>query len=184
MADLKQALKTIFQHEGRYPLTGGEMTTYGISLRFLLQTGALNKEVWLDGDINQDGRLTAEDIRVMKEADAARLYDLYYWAKQGYARINDEIIAAKVFDLAVNMSSIGANKCLQRAIRAAKNDIILDIDGIFNEKTLQATNAVNGATLLPALKAEAASYYRAIKVKGSDQFLEGWLNRAYSDPVL
>ncbi len=186
MSELKLAMPTIFTHEGRYvnnPSDPGGMTNFGISLKFLLQTGDLDKDGWLDGDVNRDGKLTSEDIRAMKEPDAARLYDLYFWSKQCYGVINDQSVATKVFDFAVNMGSVGANRCLQRAVRAANSSIILLDDGVFGAKTQEAVNMASPIKLLAALKSEAAGYYRSIKFKGSQDFLKGWLNRAYSDMV-
>lgn len=183
MAQLKDALPTIFLQEGRYvdsPNDPGGATNFGISLKFLLTTGDLDKDGWLDGDINHDGRLTVEDIKLMKEADAAKIYDLYFWSKQGYGLINDQAIATKVFSLAVNMGSAGANKCLQRAIRAVNNRIAVVEDGIFGRHTAEAVNKINPLQLLPAIRSEAAGYYRSISYKGSENYLKGWLNRAYS----
>lgn len=186
MAELAIALKTVFLHEGRYvdnQNDPGGSTNFGISLKFLLQTGDLDKDGWLDGDVNHDGSLTVEDIRAIKECDAARLYDLYFWTKQGYGAINEQVIATKVFDLAVNMGSVGANKCLQRSVRSANSSILLLDDGVLGFKTLESVNKASSIKLLSALKSEAAGYYRSIKYKGSQDFLKGWLNRAYSDAV-
>lgn len=187
MSEIRLALPTIYLHEGRRftndPNDPGGATNFGVSLKFLMQTGDLDKDGWLDGDLNHDGKVTVEDIRAMNESSASRLYDLYFWSKNGYSGIDDQVIATKVFDFAVNMGSVGANKCLQRAVRSANSSIILVDDGAFGRVSLDAVNKAKPEKLLAALKSEAAGYYRAIKYKGSTNYLTGWLNRAYSDPV-
>ncbi len=187
MAQLSLALPTIFLHEGvgyvYHSSDPGGPTSYGVSLRFLKSTGDLDKNGWLDGDIDNDGDIDIDDIRKMKEQDAARLYDLYFWSKYGYAMIKDQSIATKVFDLSINMGSVGAHKCIQRAVRSASCLPLAD-DGILGPKTFISINSSVSYPLLAALKSEAAGYYRSIKYNGSKDFLKGWLNRAYSDSVL
>lgn len=188
MAQLKLALPTIFYHEGRYVNSKsdpGGATNFGISLKFLLKTGDLDKDGWLDGDVNHDGKLTVEDIKQMTEAEAAKLYDLYFWSKQGYGGIDDQSIATKVFDLAINMGSLGANKCLQRAVRTANGSHLLLDDGLFGRQTLAAVNEANPVKVLAATKSEAARYYNQIVIKNPklECYLRGWLNRAKSDMI-
>lgn len=185
MAELKLALPTIFFHEGRYvnnPKDPGGATNFGVSLRFLLKTGDLDKDGWLDGDIDHDGDIDIDDIKQMKMPDAAKLYDLYFWSKYGYANIYDQDIATKVLDLAVNMGPRGSHRCVQRAVRSSIGNILVE-DGDLGSKTFSAINLSNPMELLPALKSEAAGYYRSIKYNGAQDFLRGWLNRAYSDAV-
>ncbi len=186
MSELKLAMPTIFLHEGRYvnnKSDPGGATNFGISLRFLKSIGDIDNDGWLDGDIDQDGDVDVEDIKKMSEKEATKLYALYFWDKYQYGSIQDQLIATKVFDLSINMGSVGAHKCTQRALRAALGSTLLE-DGILGANTIKAVNLANSVKLLPALKSEAAGYYRSIKYKGSKNFLKGWLNRAYSDAIL
>lgn len=185
MSQLELALPTIWLHEGRYSNHAsdpGGRTNFGISLRFLLKTGDLDNDSWLDGDINHDGIIDAHDIRALTEEKATTLYNLYWWQPNSYEKINDQDIATKVFDLAINMGAMGSHKILQRAIRSA-NGVHLKEDGILGSSTLQAANDCHPPLLLAALKSEAAGYYRNIRYRGSEDYLNGWLNRAYSNSV-
>jgi lysozyme family protein len=187
MSELRLALPTIFLHEGRYVNNikdPGGATNYGISLRFLLQNGDLDKDGRLDGDIDRDGDVDIDDIKKMTLEDAAHLYDLYFWSRHGYSRVDDQAIATKVFDLAINMGSVGAHKCIQRALRAASNYKVAE-DGVIGKESFKAINTSNPVKLLPSLKSEAAGYYRSIRLKGGNEkeFINGWLNRAYSDAI-
>jgi lysozyme family protein len=187
VADLKLALPTIFLHEGRYVNNSkdpGGATNYGISLRFLVDTGDLNNDGWPDGDVNHDGKIDIKDIKEMSVDDATHLYDLYFWSKYGYARIIDQEIATKVFDLSINMGAVGAHKCAQRAVRSVTAVVLAD-DGILGFQSLTTINSINPIQLMPALKSEAAGYYRSIRLKQNNEkeFITGWLNRAYSNMI-
>lgn len=185
MADFDLALPTIFLHEGRLVNNKndpGGITNFGISLRFLLKTGDLDHDGRFDGDINRDGIIDAEDIKKMTQDQAAKLYELYFWNTNGYAAIGDQAIATKAVDFAINMGAVGAGKVLQRAVRAAIG-IKLDDDGKLGLRSITAINMSEPAVLLAAIKSEAAGFYRSINYKGSQDFIAGWLNRAYSNPI-
>ncbi len=187
MSSFRMALPTVFFHEGRYtnhPADPGGATDWGISVEFLRKTGDLNHDGFQDGDINHDGRIDIQDIRKLSRENAENLYRMYFWENQGYEKISDQIVATKLFDLAVNMGNRMANRLSQRAIRSAIR-ITLEEDGILGNASIRAINLANPVKLLPALKSEAAGFYRSIRLKNGhhNQFIRGWLNRAYSDPV-
>lgn len=188
MADLKLALPTIFLHEGRYVNNSsdpGSATNFGISLRFLMSTGDLDHDGWLDGDIDRDGDVDIDDIKKMSEEDAARLYELYFWNKYGYEQISSQSVATKIFDLCVNMGPIGAHKCAQRAVRSVSGSILVE-DGILGNKSLSSIDNLDVFQYLSALKSEAAGHYRNVRLKSGNEkeFINGWLNRAYSNMVM
>lgn len=186
MSDFRRALQTIFLHEGRHvdhPSDPGGSTDWGISLRFLMQTGDLDRDGWRDGDINHDGEINVMDLRSLSREDAENLYRIYFWERNRYEKITSQVIATKIFDLAVNMGSHAAHLVAQRAIRSAIGMRMTE-DGILGPKSLSAINMINPLSLMPAIKSEAAGYYRSIRYKNSRDFLNGWLNRAYSDPIL
>lgn len=177
MRSFELAIPIILKHEGLLvddPSDAGGITNYGISLRFLLSTGDLNKDGLPDGDIDNDGDIDAEDIKKLNIIDAKKLYKLYWWDKYGYDAIESPAIAAKVFDLAVNMGAKQAHKCLQRALRA--NKLTVDDDGLLGIKTFKAVNQVIYVSLIAALRSEAAGFYRSLN---KPKYLNGWLNRAY-----
>ncbi len=90
------------------------------------------------------------DIAALTPATAAAIYYRDWWQRYGYGDLPGPI-AVKLFDLAVNIGPDHAARCIQ-----------------------------------PALRAEAAGYYRALaalergrRAGGDQEFLTGWLNRAY-----
>lgn len=184
-----RALPFVLEHEGGLsddPADPGGVTRWGVSLRWLIKAGQLDldHDGLMDGDVDGDGDIDADDIRAMPRERAARLYRDHWWAKGGYDRIADAVVAVKTFDFAVNMGFGPAHRCLQRAARACR--FLIADDGVIGQQTLAAVNSVDGSVLAAALKSEAAGFYRGLVVArpGFAKFEAGWLNRAYSHPFL
>tara|TARA_R110000824_G_scaffold96754_1_gene231456 strand:- start:117 stop:590 length:474 start_codon:yes stop_codon:yes gene_type:complete len=157
MAEFDGAIGTVLEHEGGYVNDaedpGGE-TKFGISKRSY-------------PDVN---------IATLTEVEARDIYRRDFWDAGKYYRIDDQAVAGKVFDLAVNMGIRQANKLIQRAVRAASGRELVD-DGILGPLSFGAINLSPPAMVLAALRSEAAGYYRLLD---KPRFLRGWLNRAYS----
>ncbi len=188
MATFEKAIQTIFKHEGfrsDNPNDRGGITQYGISLRFLLSaTQVSNDDNFLDGDINHDGVIDVNDIKAMSKKDAETLYRLYFWERNSYDLISDQSIATKIFDLCVNMGAIPANTIAQQSILAVLG-LVLQQDGIMGIKTITAINMCKPNELMVALKANAACYYLSLIAKNPklQVFKNGWLNRAFANPL-
>ena len=118
------------------------------------------------------------DIRNLTRDDAIEIYFRDWWERLHFDQLPAGI-AGKVFDLAVNMGAHAAFVCLQRATRACGRLVVED--GILGDATRVAVLDCYPAALLAALRSEAAAYYRELAARnGRDQeFLRGWLNRAY-----
>lgn len=173
------AIATILSHEGLYSNhksdRGGE-TAYGISLRYIKSESDANKSALDDFDFNNDGTVNGKDIRKMSKQQAIDIYKSYWWDKYKYSSINSQALATKVFDLSINMGHKQAIIALQRAVRAVTGNKMAD-DGDLGPITLAVVNNIDANLLLVALRSEAAGIYRSI---GQKEFINGWLNRAYS----
>jgi lysozyme family protein len=122
-----------------------------------------------------------EDIRNLTRERAIEIYYRDFWMPHGYARISDPNLAAKVFDLAVNMGPSRAHKLLQQAVNFANGPPRLAVDGVLGPKTIEATDETEPAVLLDALRREAVEFYRDLAArKGMEKYLKGWLRRARS----
>lgn len=179
MSSFEQAIPIILLHEGKFvndPNDPGGATKFGISLRWLRQLGKLDAGIYKDFDINHDGVLDAYDIGNMTEDAAKYLYKTQWWDKYQYGQIQNQLLACKVFDLAVNMGPKMAHRCIQRALRASSGVELIE-DGVLGAETLAAINRANPETTLAALRSEAAGYYRSLN---KPRYEKGWLNRAYS----
>lgn len=161
----KRAVEYVLKNEGGYVFDkndlGGE-TRYGISQRS-------------HPNVN---------IKELMREDAIKIYYCDYWLKGKFEEIQNDDVATKFFDLSVNMGLRAATFIVQRALRAACAAVVED--GIVGPQTLAAINIADPKVLLAAIKSEAASYYRALVIKDQSQkkFLNGWLNRAYSNVTL
>jgi lysozyme family protein len=123
------------------------------------------------------------DIAALSREQAMAIYYRDWWQRYRYADLPGPI-AAKLFDLAINIGPENAVRCLQRALRACGRR--LAEDGVAGRATLAAARAANQLALLAALRSEAAGYYRTLaalergrRADDDREFLDGWLNRAY-----
>ncbi|MBW8308077.1 MAG: hypothetical protein K0M45_00285 [Candidatus Paracaedibacteraceae bacterium] len=174
MADFNKAIPYILENEGGYivhPNDPGGATNFGISLRFLRAIGL---------DIDQDGDIDADDIKSLNGASSSEIYKKYFWEAAGYSMINNQVIATKVFDLAVNMGAFRANKILQQSASIALASNKIAIDGIIGPQTIQALNSINSELLEDLICQAAAHYYSELANKNPKLgiFLTGWLKRA------
>jgi lysozyme family protein len=123
------------------------------------------------------------DIAALTRAEAIAIYFRDWWQRYRYSELPGPV-AAKTFDLAVNIGPDHAVRCVQRALRACGRRVTED--GAIGPATIVAAGAANQLALIAALRAEAAGYYRALaalergrRAGGDREFLTGWLNRAY-----
>jgi lysozyme family protein len=123
------------------------------------------------------------DIATLTRDDAVAIYFRDYWQRSALDRLLPAL-GAKTFDLAVNIGARAAVRCLQRALRACGHAVAED--GIVGDETAAAANGAEQSALLAAVRSEAAGYYRTLaalergrRPGGDQEFLAGWLNRAY-----
>jgi len=93
-----------------------------------------------------------------------------YWSFDG---VQDQDIAWKLFDMAVNMGLVTSIKLCQRALGVA-------VDGKWGPATEAAVNARLPLSLMEGLRQGAAAHYREVVAANpaNAKFLNGWLARA------
>ena len=156
-----RAVEVVLNHEGGYvndPRDPGGETKYGISKRSY-------------PDLN---------IANLTRGDAIAIYYRDWWQRYGYNRLQDDAIATKVFDMAVNMGPGTAHRLLQEALVFLGYPVA--VDGILGLQTITAANLADPSRLLRVLRWLAAYHYYRIADQRpqSRAFLLGWLRRAYS----
>ena len=119
------------------------------------------------------------DIAALTRDAAVKIYWREWWLRFGFADLPAPI-AAKTFNLAVNLGSRHAFECLQRALRAC--GLPVAEDGALGPATLLAARRADPAALIAALRSEFAAYYRLVAAnhKRGGEFIKGWLIRAYA----
>ena len=112
--------------------------------------------------------------------DAIAIYYRDWWQRYGYGHLQDEAVATKLLDMAVNMGPSTAHRLLQEALVFLGYPV--DVDGILGPQTLMAVNRADPKRLLQVLRWRAAERYFHIAEHSPQMraFLFGWLRRAFS----
>lgn len=166
--------------------TGGP-TLYGISLKFLRENHI---------DITADGEINAEDVVNLTIEEVKKIFFEHWYKRYKYFLLDDDALAAKVMDLAVNIGPANAHKLLQKTANTLfdRQDALhpyLKIDGVLGSKTLARVNYEMGIQHDPQLFMRklcenAVIFYLDIVKKNTDAliFIEGWVRRALRIPFV
>ena len=184
MSSFKWALQNVLHHEGGFVDHSddpGGATDFGISLRFL--QGILedsDEDGFADGDIDRDGDIDVDDIRSLDLADVEKLYENKFWKKAKCDKIKSEMVAVKVFDMAVNMGPGQAWRIAQRACNSLGT--ALKVDGKAGTQTLAAVNSLTDRDfmLVTNIRRGQDKFYETLIVKKPSlaSFRLGWRRRA------
>lgn len=167
------ALAKTLHHEGGFvddPDDPGGATYRGVSLRFLRSVGE---------DIDGDGDVDYDDIIALRRSDPdvlARIYKDYFWVPSRCDDIVSELVAVKLFDMAVNMGQRRAVRITQQAVGN------LAVDGMLGPKTLGAINEASSTDyyLIGKIRQGQAAFYRMLigQKPQFEKYRLGWLRRA------
>lgn len=186
MAEFGLALPHILEHEGGSAFTNdpddpGGATRWGVSLRYLLARGDLDRDGLPDGDVDGDGDVDADDVRHMPRHRAAFIYRTGFWDPNRLDEVVSQGVANKLVDAAVNVGSSQAWRLAQRAHNALGTlSAPLIVDGRVGPRTLFAVNCVPSNAFLRRVCAEQRAFYEALIVARPrlDKYRRGWTCRA------
>lgn len=156
-----RCLKALLRHEGGYvdhPRDPGGATNLGITLG--------TAKAWRL-DVDGDGDVDKNDVRLLTPETAAPVYRQGYWL----ACACDKLPAGldyMVFDLAVNSGTDRAKRYLQTAAGAV-------VDGKIGPKTLEAVAKVGPARMIDRMSGRREAFYRSLPTFPT--FGKGWLRR-------
>lgn len=156
-----RCLKAVLKHEGGYvdhPRDPGGATNLGVTLG---TARAYRLDIDHDGDVDKD------DVRLLTPETAAPVYRDGYWLKTKC----DQLPAGvdyMVFDLAVNSGTARAARYLQEAAGVVA-------DGQIGPKTLAAVRALHADTIIARMAARREAFYRSLDTFPT--FGKGWLRR-------
>jgi lysozyme family protein len=149
------------------PRDHGGATNFGITQKTL--NNALRRSV-ISG-VTDVSQLTLSLARAIYRAD--------YWDALSLDKINDHILAAEIFDTAVNMGARTATRIAQHALRylgEAIND-----DGIMGSITIEKINkwaAIDPRALFVCFNGfQFILYTQIIKIDANQVFARGWTKR-------
>lgn len=160
-------VNVVLGHEGGLSYDkndSGGITKYGISLRWARSVGVAE---------------TPGDIIKLTKKQAIGLYRKYWWDAYGFDRLRAIDIAAKIFDMSVNLGEYAAIELLQRAINCFRGHQII-VDGKLGNETILCSNVFPPNIIHDKLRQLQEEHYRLIiAAHPKDKvFLNGWLRRA------
>ncbi len=115
------------------------------------------------------------DIAALTKEEAIAIYARDFWDGMNLDLINSPAVAAKIFDVAVNIGQSLAAKMVQEIVA-------VDADGIIGPHTANAVNAENEDWMIAQLRKKQLLHYAAIVEKNPAQikFFVGWINRVFA----
>lgn len=175
MSDFEQAIKVILKHEGGWvddPDDPGGQTNFGISM-LIIRREKITPEQCGVKDFSPGA------LKKMPVSAAKDIYRKLFWDKYGYGKIEDQTVATKVFDCAVNCGPSRSHAMIQKAVNTI-DDGALTVDGILGPVTIAAINNADPTELVENMAAEMRSYYLSIIAKKPvlAKFKNNWLRRA------
>lgn len=157
----QRSLKAVLKHEGGYvdhPRDPGGATNLGITLG---TARAYRLDIDNDGDVDKN------DVRLLTPETAAPVYKDGYWLKCHCDKLPAGV-DYMVFDLAVNSGTNRAMRYLQRAVGAVE-------DGKIGPKTLLLVNKLNEADIIRRMSDIREEFYRSLSTFST--FGKGWIRR-------
>lgn len=164
-ADFNAAVAVVLKHEGGFleDQRTGEISKFGLTAEFLRSIGLPHDP---------------ESIRNLTREQAIAIYREHWWERYGFGRLQDQRVATKLFDLAVNLGPRLATRLFQQALNHCGAQLL--VDGFLGERTIGAANRAAPECVLAELRALAAAHYRSLAAKDPKYlpYLKGWLERA------
>lgn len=121
----------------------------------------------LNLDVNHDGKVDILDIKLLKPADAAKVYKAFYWDK-----VSGDYLPAgldyAVFDFSVHS---GVN----RAASTLQAELGVRVDGVIGLATLGSLSKFKTAAIINRLMDDREAFLRRLPTFG--EYGAGWLKR-------
>lgn len=130
MPSVEEVAAQIVAREGGYvndPDDPGGATNYGVTIGTMKSLGL---------DLNKDGRVDANDVKMLTRAQAQQIFVEHYFRRPRLAEL-PPAVQASVFDMYVNAGA-NAVKILQRLV--ARMGFAASADGVIGPQTLAAAH--------------------------------------------
>lgn len=180
MSTFEAAIPHIMAHEGTDklfwvddPVDPGGETVWGWSMLTIKRLGLQPNDLGLPYRSFFSGCL-----KEVSKSTCESLYRRYFWNQYRYQQINDQDVATKVMDAAVNMGPGRAATFAQNAVNKLGGNI--GVDGKLGDISFAAINACDPGDFLRAYGDEMTAYYLALIARKPVlvKFQKTWLRRA------
>lgn len=163
MADFKLCIPSLLENEGGFVNNSndrGGPTNFGITQNTL--------SLWRGKSVSVD------DVKNMTALEAETIYLAKYWKRLNLDGVNDQDLAAVVFDSAVNRGPAKTAIDIQKILGVNE-------DGAIGAGTIAAINKMNAKTLLKEFIKSTQLAYATIVADNPDQsqFIRGWITRTH-----
>jgi len=189
MPTIQELLDDVVVKEGGYndiAEDAGGATNYGISLKYAQTVGDRDHDGQLDLDINHDGKVDKEDIKILPKDVAEKLYlrDFFVGPHIDKMPISVQPI---LFDCAINHGPSRGIEFVQEVVNLAGFGPIKE-DGVIGPTTIRMAMLCDremGPFFVNAVVDQRLAFYDAIVKANPSQakFINGWRNRANSFKV-
>lgn len=177
MAEFKNSIVYTSKYEGydiftTDPLDKGGATKFGISLNFAKGTNDLDLF-----DLDNDGQITKEDIRLMNSERALEVYKEYFWDVAWLDRLESDKKAFIFFDAIVNHGLRNATGLLQKTLIQMGYRLVFD--RAFGKNTFGALQEADETQFIDIFLEKRKNFFLKIVENNPSQnrFIKGWLNR-------
>lgn len=180
MQSVTQIANDIVTREGGYvndPDDPGGATKFGVTIHTMRRLGL---------DLNADGRVTVDDVKILSEEKAIEVFVDHYFFGPQINRLPDAI-QPSVFDMYVNAGA-HAVRILQRLFNSMRIDVL--VDGVIGPQTITAAEQAWDAApdhLVDAYGIARRNYYYRLAdrrvasrkyARRRDGGKGGWIRRA------
>jgi lysozyme family protein len=121
----------------------------------------------------RDHPVSANDVRLLTQSEAKRIYKAWYWDKLNLDKIQNEKVAMAIFDRAILNGLTGVSRYVRTIFNDTSND------GPNFNNLIELINLYNSRKFVIKLSdlCEKAHRERVEKDPTQERFLKGWLNR-------
>jgi lysozyme family protein len=174
MSTFELSIGTLLTHEGGWcnvPGDRGGETNFGWSMLTIKRLGLTPQQLGISG-------WYPGCLKEMQQSTAILLYRIYFWDKEGYGRIANQIAATKALDCSVNCSPDSCHRIMQLACNDSYK--FTPVDGLLGPNTIATINSCDPKLFLAAFCNEQKWYYDKLILKypNDKQFEANWHKRA------
>ncbi len=173
MASFDLFLPMLLRIEGGYvddPTDPGGETNKGITMATFRQCS--HELLGLDP--------TSANLKALADAQAGIIYRALYWNKMNGDNFNSQHLANMTCDFYVNAGT-NATILLQRTLNGMGAHVVED--GSIGPASIQAMNGLDPTEIYRRYKQGRIKFYQGLGQR-FPQFLQGWLNRVNTFPIL